>query len=103
VLLKILRIFYMSTQNLVHNIGFSVVLGRMLAPKDLCAVSVVGAIPCMVSLKCKIIFIITSTYIISISYRNIEFLAGIVSLEVVNAMATVALNVRCATSRNSGR
>jgi hypothetical protein len=92
----------MSTQNLLHNIGFGVVLRRMLAPKNLGVVLVVHELTCMVSLKCKIIFIITSTYITFVVCSNIRFFAGTISLEVASIIATVALNLRCATGGNGG-
>jgi hypothetical protein len=97
VLLKLLGIVHVSTQNPLYNIGFSVVLGRILTPKDMCIVIVICEVPYIVSLKCKIIFIITSTYITSVICSNIGFLAGTIPLEVANSMSTVALNVRCAT------
>jgi hypothetical protein len=74
----------------------------MLALKDLCIVIVIREITCMISLKCKIIFIITSCYISSIIYSNVGFLAGEVMLEVANAKATVTLNVKYVTGRNGG-
>jgi hypothetical protein len=81
----------MSTQNLLHHIGFRVVLLRMLTPKDLLIVII--KVTCIISLKCKIIFNITSTYITSITSGNVEFLAGTIVLEVAYSMATVALNI----------
>jgi hypothetical protein len=81
----------LSTQNLLHHIGFGVVLLRMLTPKDLDIVIV--KVTCIVSLKCKIIFNITSTYITSIICGNVGFLAGTITLEVAYSMTMVALNI----------
>jgi hypothetical protein len=89
--LKLLRSVHLSTQNPLHHIGFGVVLLRMLTPKDLDIVIV--KITCIVSLKCKIIFNITSTYITSDIYGNVGFLAGTIALEVVYSMTTVSLNI----------
>jgi hypothetical protein len=91
-----------STQDLLHDIGLGVVLGHMLTPKDTCVIIVIHYITYMVSLKCKIIFSITSTYITSVSCSNVGFLARTVLLEEANAMAVVALNVQYATGRNGG-
>jgi hypothetical protein len=67
----------------------------MLTLKDLGIVIV--KVTCIVSLKCKIIFNITSTYITSVIYDNVGFLAGTIALEVAYSMTTVALNIRGAT------
>jgi hypothetical protein len=91
VALKFLRSVYLSTQNPLHHIGFGVVLLRMLTPKDIGIVIV--KVTCIISLKCKIIFNITSTYITSIISGNVEFLAGTIVLEVAYSMTTVALNI----------
>jgi hypothetical protein len=64
----------------------------MLTPKDLGIVIV--KVTCIVSLKCKIIFNITSTYITSIISGNVGFLTGTIVLEVAYSMTTVALNIR---------
>jgi hypothetical protein len=82
----------LSTQNLLHHIGFGVVLLRMLTPKDLGIIIV--KVTCIVSLKCKIIFNITSTFITSIISGNVGFLARTIVLEVAYSMTTVALNIR---------
>jgi hypothetical protein len=81
--LKLLRTVHMGAQDPLDDIGLSVLLGCMLAPKDLCIIVVIH----------KIIFSITSTYITSVRRSNVGFLAGTVSLEVVNTMAIVILNV----------
>jgi hypothetical protein len=39
-LLKLLRMVHVGTQNPLHNIGLGVVLGHMLTPKDMCIVIV---------------------------------------------------------------
>jgi hypothetical protein len=65
----------------------------MLTPKDLGIVKVT----CIISLKCKIIFNITSTYITSVIYGNVGFLAGKITQEVAYSMTTVALNIGGAT------
>jgi hypothetical protein len=96
VALKLLRSVHLSTQNPPDHIGFGVVLLRMLTPKDIGIIIV--KVSCIVSLKCKIIFNITSTYITSIICGNIGFLAGTIVLEVAYSMTTVALNIRGATS-----
>jgi hypothetical protein len=96
VALKLLRSVYLSTQNPLHHIGFGVVLLRMLTPKDLSIVII--KVTCIISLKCKIIFNITSTYITSIISGNLGFLAGTIALEVAYSMTTVALNIGGATS-----
>jgi hypothetical protein len=93
--LKLLRSVYLSTQNPLHHIGFGAVLLRMLTPKDLGIIIV--KVTCIVSLKCKIIFNITSIYITSVICGNVGFLAGTIALEVANSMTTVALNIRGAT------
>jgi hypothetical protein len=67
----------------------------MHTPKDLCIIIV--KVTCIVSLKCKIIFNITSTYLTSIIYGNVGFLAGTITLEVAYSMTTVALNIEGAT------
>jgi hypothetical protein len=67
----------------------------MHTPKDLCIIIV--KVTCIVSLKCKIIFNITSTYLTSIIYGNVGFLAGRITLEVAYSMSTVALNIEGAT------
>jgi hypothetical protein len=74
VALKLLRSVYLSTQNPLHHIGFGAVLLRMLTPKDLGIIIV--KVTCTISLKCKIIFNITSTYITSIISGNVGFRAG---------------------------
>jgi hypothetical protein len=68
----------------------------MLTPKDLGIVIV--KVTCIVSLKCKIIFDITSTYIASVIYGNVGFLARTIMLEVAYSMTTMALNIGGATS-----
>jgi hypothetical protein len=68
----------------------------MLTPEDLGIVIV--KVTSIVSLKCKIIFNITSTYITSIIYGNVGFLAGTIALELAYSMTTVALNILGATS-----
>jgi hypothetical protein len=82
-------------QNPLHYIGFGVVLLRMLTPKDLGIIII--KVTCIVSLKCKIIFNITSTYITSVICGNVGFLAGTIMLEVAYSMTTVALNIGGAT------
>jgi hypothetical protein len=67
----------------------------MLTPKDLGIVIV--KVTYIISLKCKIIFNITSTYITSIISGNVGFLAGTIALEVAYSMTTVALNIEGAT------
>jgi hypothetical protein len=64
----------------------------MLTPKDIGIVIVM--VTYIVSLKCKIIFNITSTYITSVICGNVGFLAGTITLEVAYSMITVALNIR---------
>jgi hypothetical protein len=86
----------LSTQNPLHHIGFGDVLFHMLTPKDLGIVIV--KVTCIVCLKCKIIFNITSTYITSVIYGNVGFLAGTIALEVAYSITTVALNIGGATS-----
>jgi hypothetical protein len=95
VALKLHRSVHLSTQNPLHQIGFGVVLLRMLTPKYLgiIIVKVIG----IVSLKCKIIFIITSTYITSIICGNVGFLTGTIMLEVAYSMTMVSLNIGGAT------
>jgi hypothetical protein len=63
----------------------------MLTPKDLGIVIV--KVTCIISLKCKIIFNITSTYITSIISGNVGFLAGTIMLAVAYSMTTVSLNI----------
>jgi hypothetical protein len=67
----------------------------MVTPKDLDIIIIM--VTCIVSLKCNIIFNITSTYITSVIYGNVGFLAGTITLEVAYSMTMVALNVRGAT------
>jgi hypothetical protein len=93
--LKLLRSVHLSTQNPLHHIGFGVVLLRMLTPKDLSIVIV--EVTCIVSLKCKITFNITSTYITSVICGNVGFLDGTITLEVAYSMTMVALNIGGAT------
>jgi hypothetical protein len=95
VALKLLQSVHFSTQNPLHHIGFGVVLLHMLTPKDLGIV--MGKVTCIVSLKCKIIFNITSTYITSVIYGNVGFLARTIALEVAYSMKMVALNIVGAT------
>jgi hypothetical protein len=68
----------------------------MLTPKDIGIVIV--KVTYIISLKCKIIFNITSTYITSIISGNVGFLAGTIVLEVAYSMTLVALNIRGAIS-----
>jgi hypothetical protein len=68
----------------------------MLTPKDLGIIIV--KVSCIVSLKCKIIFNITSTYITSVICGNVGFLARAIALEVAYSMTMVALNIGGATS-----
>jgi hypothetical protein len=68
----------------------------MLTPKDIGIIIV--KVSCVVSLKCKIIFNFTSTYITSIICGNVGFLAVTIVLEVAYSMTTVALNIGGATS-----
>jgi hypothetical protein len=68
----------------------------MLTPKDISIIIV--KVTCIVSLKCKIIFNITSTSITSVICGNVGFLAGSITLEVAYSMTTVALNIKDATS-----
>jgi hypothetical protein len=93
--LKLLRSVYLSTQNPLHHIGFGTVLLYMFTPKDHDIVIV--KVTYIVSLKRKIIFNITSTYITSIICCNVGFLAGTIALEVAYSMAMVALNIGGAT------
>jgi hypothetical protein len=95
VALKLLRSVHLSTKNPLHHIGSSAILLCILTPKHLGIVIV--KVTCIVSLKCKIIFNITSTYITSVICDNVEFLAGTIVLEVTYSMTTVALNIRGAT------
>jgi hypothetical protein len=62
----------------------------MLTPKDLDIVIV--KVTCIISLKCKIIFNITSTYITSIIRGNVGFLARTIALEVAYSMTTAVLD-----------
>jgi hypothetical protein len=48
-LLKLLGLIHMGTQDSLHGIGLGVVLGHLLAPKDLFIIIVVRYITCMVS------------------------------------------------------
>jgi hypothetical protein len=91
VALKLIQSVHVSTQNPLHHIGFGAVLHRMLTPKDLGIVVV--KVTCILSLKCKIIFNITSTYITSVIYGNVGFLAGTIALEVAYSMIMVSLNI----------
>jgi hypothetical protein len=68
----------------------------MLTTKDIGIVIV--KVSYIISLKCKIIFNITSTYKTSIISGNVGFLAGTIELEVAYSMTTVALNIRGAIS-----
>jgi hypothetical protein len=79
------------TQNPLHHIGFGVVLLHMLTPKDLGIIIV--KVTCIISLKNKIIFNITSTYITSIISGSVGFLVGTIMLEVAYSMTMVALNI----------
>jgi hypothetical protein len=63
----------------------------MLTPKDLGVIII--KVTCIVRLKCKIIFNITSTYITSIICGNVGFLAGTITLEVAYSMTMVELNI----------
>jgi hypothetical protein len=81
----------LSTQNLLHHIGFGAALLRMLTPKDLGIVII--KVTYIVSLKCRIIFNITSTYITSVICGNVGFLAGTIMLQVAYSMTMVALNI----------
>jgi hypothetical protein len=85
----------LSTQNPLHHIGFGAILLRILTPKDLDIVII--KVTCIISLKYKIIFNITSTYITSIISGNVGFLVGTITLEVAYSMTTVALNIGGAT------
>jgi hypothetical protein len=85
----------LSTQNPLHHIGFGAVLLRMLTSKDLGIVIV--KVIYIVSLKCKIIFNIISTYITSVICGNVGFLTGTITLEVAYSMTMVALNIGGAT------
>jgi hypothetical protein len=67
----------------------------MLTPKDIGIIII--KVSCIVSLKCKIIFNITSTYITSVICGNVGFLAGTIALEVAYSIKTVALNIGGAT------
>jgi hypothetical protein len=95
VALKLLQSVHLSTQNLLHHIGFGVILLRMLTPKELGIIIIKAT--CIVSLKCKIIFNISSTYITLVICGNVVFLAGTIALEVAYSMTTVALNIRGVT------
>jgi hypothetical protein len=63
----------------------------MLTPKDLDIIIV--KVTCIISLKCKIIFNITSTYITSIISGNVGFFTGTITLEVAYSMTMVTLNI----------
>jgi hypothetical protein len=63
----------------------------MLTPKDIGIIIV--KVSYTVSLKCKIIFNITSIYITSIICGNVGFLVRTIMLEVAYSMTTVALNI----------
>jgi hypothetical protein len=91
VVLKLLRSVHLSTQNLLHHIDFGAVLLRMLSLKDPSIIII--KVTYIVSLKCKIIFNITSTYITSVIYGNVGFLAGTITLEVAYSITMVALNI----------
>jgi hypothetical protein len=67
----------------------------MLTPKDLGIIIV--KVTRIVSLKCKIIFNITSAYITSVIYGNVGYLVGTIVLEVAYSMTMVALNIEGAT------
>jgi hypothetical protein len=67
----------------------------MLTPKDIGIIIV--KVTCIVSLKCKIIFNITSTYITSVICGNVGFLAGTIMLDVAYSMTMVSLNIKGAT------
>ncbi len=67
----------------------------MITLKDLGIIIV--NVTCIISLKCKIVFNITSTYITSIISGNVGFLAGTITLEVAYSMTIVALNIGGAT------
>jgi hypothetical protein len=67
----------------------------MLTLKDLGIIIV--KVTRIISLKCKIIFNITSTYITSVICGNIGFFARTIALEVAYSMTMVALNIRGAT------
>jgi hypothetical protein len=67
----------------------------MLTPKDLGIIIV--KVTCIISLMCKIVFNITSTYITSIISGNVGFLDGTIALEVAYSMTTVAFNIGGAT------
>jgi hypothetical protein len=86
---------HLSTENSLHHIGFGVVLLHMLTPKDLGIIII--KVTCIVSLKCKIIFNITSTYITSVICGNVGFLVGTITLEVAYSMTMVSLNIGGAT------
>jgi hypothetical protein len=68
----------------------------MITPKDLGIIII--KVTFIISLKCKIVFNITSTYITSIISGNVGFLAGTITLEVAYSMTTVALNIGGVTS-----
>jgi hypothetical protein len=67
----------------------------MLTSKDI-GIGIIK-VTCIVSLKYKIIFNITSTYITSVICGNVGFLVGTIMLEVAYSMTTVALNIKGAT------
>jgi hypothetical protein len=68
----------------------------MLTSKDIGIIIV--KVSCIVSLKCKIIVNITSTYITSVICGNGGFLVGTIMLEVAYSMTTMSLNIGGATS-----
>jgi hypothetical protein len=68
----------------------------MITPKDLGIIII--KVTFIISLKCKIVFNITSTYITSIISGNVGFLTGTITLEVAYSMTTVALNIGGVTS-----
>jgi hypothetical protein len=67
----------------------------MLTPKDL--IIIIVKVTRIVSLKCKIIFNITNTYITYVICGNVGFLAKTIMLEVTYSMTIVARNIRGAT------
>jgi hypothetical protein len=91
VALKLLQSVHLSTQNPLHHIGFGAVLLHMRTLKDFGIVIVM--VTCIVNLKCKIIFNSTGTYITSVIYGNVRFLARTIALEVAYSMTTVTLNI----------
>jgi hypothetical protein len=67
----------------------------MLTPKGLGIVII--KVTCIISLKFKIIFNITSTYITSIISVNVGFLAGTIALEVAYLTTMVVVNIEGTT------